>query len=113
MKRQLHKHPSILPVDFDISPTTGELLLNVPADPIPLQNSDSYEPSSDPDQNFNYDGQMSKSRAAIKSDEMEPQSNEVSMENYVIEYFVQLISDILKLYFFKCITALKYLFNVF
>lgn len=78
LKRQLHKHPSILPVDFDISPTTGELLLNVPADPIPLQNSDSYEPSSDPDQNYNYEGHVAKARAALKADEMEPQSNEMS-----------------------------------
>lgn len=84
LKRQLHKHPSILPVDFDISPTTGELLLNVPADPIPLQNSDSYEPSSDPDQNFDYEAQMAKTRAALKSDEMEPQSNEVRMIFFMV-----------------------------
>lgn len=30
MKDQLSKHPSILPVDFDISTTTGELLINIP-----------------------------------------------------------------------------------
>lgn len=77
LKRQLHKHPSILPVDFDISPTTGELLLNVPTDAIPLQNSDSYEPSSDPDQNYGYESHMSKTRVALKAEEMETQSNEV------------------------------------
>jgi hypothetical protein len=27
---QLQQHPSILPADFDIVPTTGELVLNVP-----------------------------------------------------------------------------------
>jgi hypothetical protein len=27
---QLQQHPSILPADFDIVPTTGELILNVP-----------------------------------------------------------------------------------
>ena len=67
-------------MDFDISPSTGELLLNVPSDPIPLQNSD-YEPSSDPDQNFDYEGHMAKTRAALKTDEMEPQSTEVSSGN--------------------------------
>ncbi|UYV65097.1 hypothetical protein LAZ67_3003128 [Cordylochernes scorpioides] len=36
LKRQLHQHPSILPVDFDISPTTGELVLNVPLEPTAL-----------------------------------------------------------------------------
>lgn len=30
LKDQLSKHPSILPVDFDISTTTGELLINIP-----------------------------------------------------------------------------------
>lgn len=64
-------------MDFDISPSTGELLLNVPADPIPLQNSD-YEPSSDPDQNYDYESHMAKTRAALKTDEMEPKSSEVS-----------------------------------
>ncbi|KFM71681.1 Multiple PDZ domain protein, partial [Stegodyphus mimosarum] len=78
LKRQLHKHPSILPVDFDICPTTGELLLNLPADPIPLQNSDSYEPSSDAEQNYDYDGHVAKTRLGMKSDEMEPHSNEMS-----------------------------------
>lgn len=67
-------------MDFDISPTTGELLLNVPADPIPLQNSD-YEPSSDPDQNYEYESHMAKTRAALKTDEMEPQTSEVSNTN--------------------------------
>ena len=30
LKDQLSKHPSILPVDFDISTATGELLINIP-----------------------------------------------------------------------------------
>lgn len=34
---QLQQHPSILPADFDIVPTTGELILNV------SRNSDIYE----------------------------------------------------------------------
>jgi multiple PDZ domain protein len=34
---QLQQHPSILPADFDIVPTTGELVLNV------SRNSDLYE----------------------------------------------------------------------
>lgn len=37
---QLQQHPSILPADFDIVPTTGELVLNVP------RNSD-YDPYVD------------------------------------------------------------------
>ncbi|KAG8191399.1 hypothetical protein JTE90_010577 [Oedothorax gibbosus] len=78
LKRQIHNHPSILPVDFDISPTTGELLLNLPAEPSPLQHSDSYEPSSDPEQNYDYDGQMGKNVTTLKIDEMEPHSNELS-----------------------------------
>lgn len=77
LKRQIHNHPSILPVDFDISPTTGELLLNLPAEPIPLQNSDSYEPSSDPEQNYDYDSHLAKNVTTLKIDEMEPHSNEV------------------------------------
>ncbi|GFY15390.1 multiple PDZ domain protein [Trichonephila clavipes] len=79
LKRQLHKHPSILPVDFDISPTTGELLLNLPAEPIPLQNSDSFEPSSDPEQNYNYNSHVAKTMGNMKIDEMEPHSSEVSL----------------------------------
>jgi multiple PDZ domain protein len=34
---QLQQHPSILPADFDIVPTTAELILNVP------RNSDLFE----------------------------------------------------------------------
>ncbi|GFR30287.1 multiple PDZ domain protein [Trichonephila clavata] len=78
LKRQLHKHPSILPVDFDISPTTGELLLNLPAEPIPLQNSDSFEPSSDPEQNYNYNSHVAKTMGNMKIDEMEPHTSEIS-----------------------------------
>lgn len=91
LKRQLHKHPSILPVDFDISPTSGELLLNVPVDPIPLQNSDSYEPSSDPDQNYDYEGDLSKTRAALKGEEMESQSNEVCYHFMSIYIFINFL----------------------
>lgn len=36
---QLQQHPSILPADFDIVPTTGELILNV--------SRNSYEPEYD------------------------------------------------------------------
>ncbi|XP_067137358.1 multiple PDZ domain protein-like [Centruroides vittatus] len=58
LKNQLHKHPSILPVDFDITPATGELLLNVPTDVA--GNSDSFEPSSDPEQNYEFDPTLNK-----------------------------------------------------
>ena len=57
MKEQLLRHPSILPVDFDISPLTGQLLLNVPSEEnhvIPT-NSDGYEPNSDPEQSYEFD----------------------------------------------------------
>lgn len=36
---QLQQHPSILPADFDIVPTTGELILNV--------SRNSYDPEFD------------------------------------------------------------------
>jgi hypothetical protein len=57
LKDQLLRHPSILPVDFDISPSTGQLLLNVPPEPnhVMQPNSDSYEPSSDPEQSYEFD----------------------------------------------------------
>lgn len=29
---QLHKHPSLLPVDFDITPVTGQLVLSLPTE---------------------------------------------------------------------------------
>ncbi|XP_025199580.1 multiple PDZ domain protein-like isoform X3 [Melanaphis sacchari] len=32
---QLQEHPSLLPVDFDISPVTGQLVLSLPADSTP------------------------------------------------------------------------------
>jgi multiple PDZ domain protein len=38
---QLTQHPSILPADFDIVPTTSELILNV------SRNSDLYDPEFD------------------------------------------------------------------
>ncbi|XP_055924762.1 inaD-like protein isoform X2 [Argiope bruennichi] len=79
LKRQLHKHPSILPVDFDISPTTGELLLNLPAEPIPLQNSeDLYEPNSDAEQNYGYESHLAKSMGTMKIEDIEPHSTEIS-----------------------------------
>ncbi|GIY40253.1 multiple PDZ domain protein [Caerostris extrusa] len=89
LKRQLHKHPSILPVDFDISPTTGQLLLNLPAEPIPLQNSEElYEPNSDAEQNYNYDS-LAKSLGNMKLEEVEPHSSDISSmivapPNYVL-----------------------------
>ncbi|GIX82325.1 multiple PDZ domain protein [Caerostris darwini] len=89
LKRQLHKHPSILPVDFDISPTTGQLLLNLPAEPIPLQNSEElYEPNSDAEQNYNYDS-LAKSLGSMKLEEVEPHSSDISSmivapPNYVL-----------------------------
>lgn len=102
LKRQLHKHPSILPVDFDISPTTGELLLNVPSDPIPLQ--DSYDQGSDPDQNYNYEGHVSKTRVAMKAGEMEPQSNEVcfvcNLNNFANFWGIIVVSEQVK---FECL----------
>ncbi len=39
---QLQQHPSILPADFDIVPTTGELILNV--------SRNSYEPEYERDE---------------------------------------------------------------
>lgn len=44
---QLQQHPSILPADFDIVPTTGELVLNVP------RNSD-YDAYVDEQRGENY-----------------------------------------------------------
>jgi len=41
LQGQLQQHPSILPADFDIVPTTGELVLNVP------RKSDLFEPDVD------------------------------------------------------------------
>ncbi|XP_022239967.1 multiple PDZ domain protein-like isoform X3 [Limulus polyphemus] len=55
LKNQLHQHPSILPGDFDISTSTGELILNVSPDPSPLHNSDSYDLNSDLEQNYEFD----------------------------------------------------------
>ncbi|CAG2122996.1 unnamed protein product, partial [Medioppia subpectinata] len=57
LKEQLLRHPSILPVDFDISPLTGQLMLTVPSDTNNLiaANEDSYEPSSDPEQSYEFD----------------------------------------------------------
>ncbi|XP_054162710.1 multiple PDZ domain protein-like isoform X2 [Oppia nitens] len=57
LKEQLLRHPSILPVDFDISPLTGQLMLNVPPEPnhVIAANSDSYEPTSDPEHSYEFD----------------------------------------------------------
>ncbi|XP_023241577.1 multiple PDZ domain protein-like [Centruroides sculpturatus] len=66
LKNQLHKHPSILPVDFDITPATGELLLNVPTDVV--GNSDSFEPSSDPEQNYEFDPTLNKDKISQVKD---------------------------------------------
>jgi len=32
---QLQEHPSLLPVDFDISPVTGQLVLSLPTESTP------------------------------------------------------------------------------
>jgi len=48
LRRQIHQHPSILPVDFDIS-NTGELILNLPPAP------DVYDQSYDSEQNYEFD----------------------------------------------------------
>lgn len=45
-------------MDFDILPDTGELVLNVPTESIQKavpNNSDSYEPSSDAEQGYEFD----------------------------------------------------------
>jgi len=47
LKRQVQLHPSILPADFDITPS-GELVLNLPPSPI-----DSYQNGYDAEANGN------------------------------------------------------------
>ena len=54
----MQKHPSILPNDFDISPATGQLVLNVPPETNQLiigKDSDAYEPSSDLEHTFEFE----------------------------------------------------------
>ena len=57
LNEELIKHPSILPLDFDISSSTGNLLLNIPLenDQINANNSDSFEPNSDSEPNFDFE----------------------------------------------------------
>nr|XP_015926243.1 multiple PDZ domain protein [Parasteatoda tepidariorum]XP_015926244.1 multiple PDZ domain protein [Parasteatoda tepidariorum]XP_015926245.1 multiple PDZ domain protein [Parasteatoda tepidariorum] len=92
LKRQLHKHPSILPVDFDISPNTGELLLNLPSEPIPMQNSDSYEPSSEAEHNYEYKSQIPK---AINMDDINAGVDVLNVSSHIIappEYVLSAIT---------------------
>lgn len=81
LKNQLHKHPSILPVDFDITPATGELLLNVPTDVV--GNSDSFEPSSDPEQNYEYDPANAKDKLSQVKETTSNSLGEISIPTIV------------------------------
>uniref|UniRef100_T1INI3 Uncharacterized protein n=1 Tax=Strigamia maritima TaxID=126957 RepID=T1INI3_STRMM len=49
LRRQIHQHPSILPVDFDIS-NTGQLILNLPSD-----SATTFQESFDSEQNYEFD----------------------------------------------------------
>lgn len=69
LNQELIKHPSILPLDFDISSTTGDLLLNIPLENNHLNlinNSDSIEPNCDSEQSFIYDHNLTKNEVEKK-----------------------------------------------
>ncbi|RWS31501.1 Multiple PDZ domain protein-like protein, partial [Leptotrombidium deliense] len=95
LKHELSKHPSILPLDFDIVPSTGELLLNVPPDtsqlPLIASNSDSYEPSSDPEQNYDYDARpkLRRLKPPLKIAAVEPDYVNLSKELYLSKYEIE------------------------
>lgn len=76
LKEQVAIHPTILPVDFDISPSTLELRLNVPIEPEPNNNkphktnlnvnSEPYYSSSDAENNFDYDSRTIPSKFSLQ-----------------------------------------------
>ncbi|RWS15874.1 patj-like protein [Dinothrombium tinctorium] len=95
LKNELSKHPSILPLDFDINPSTGELLLNLPPDttqvPLIASNSDSYEPSSDPEQNYDFESRekLRRLKPSLKIATAEPDYVNLSKEHYLSKYEIE------------------------
>lgn len=88
-------HPTILPVDFDISPSTLELRLSVPEpdnnNKQPQQshktslnvNSEAYYSSSDAENNFDYDSRTIPSKWTYGSSELvhqEPDYVNISLQ---------------------------------
>lgn len=67
LKRQLHKHPSILPIDFDIN-NCGELILNVPtASPAPSPHiPDPYDSGYEVGSGHGYNYEEAKTRSILK-----------------------------------------------
>ena len=68
-------HPSILPVDFDISPSTLELRLNVPEPDnnnkphktsLNVNSAEAYYSSSDAENNFDYDSRTIPSKFSLQ-----------------------------------------------
>lgn len=69
LKRQLHKHPSILPIDFDIN-KSGELILNIPtSNPTPPHVPDPYDSGYEVGSSHGYEYDDAKGRSKPMQDQ--------------------------------------------